>query len=135
MIKTPWPVAVIIAMNSTLALADGPRAILDTGSGAGDTSVVVQKGPPGSSLRDFEIIEGSGEVFGDPSLGAPGGYSSWKEACKNWKTELKELNKDSQILSVNCNSPVSSRDGGQYTYKSMGSYKMRVRIRGSDKGK
>jgi len=95
-------------------------------------AVIIQRGkiPIVDVAKDFEVVSGSEEVIGDPEPGRKAGYASWKAACAEWKKELKELNKTNQVLTLNCNSPEFVQENGNYTYKSQGSYKLRVRVRG-----
>lgn len=99
------------------------------------TETVIQEtreGSISSMAPDYEIVNGSEEILGDPTLGAKkASYDSWKAACKDWKQEMKELNKDN-IISLNCGSPKTSSESAgsdMYTTRSTGVYKVRVRIK------
>ena len=79
---------------------------------------------------EFEFVSDTAEIAGDPHPGLKESYASWKEACENWKKEMKEMNKQNEILSLNCNAPSSSRQhDGLQIYRSNGSYKLKVRVK------
>ena len=94
-----------------------------------DTSIMIKKGTDPLMPNDFQIIGGEDDVQGDPGLGKQLGYSNWKSACTDWKKEMKELNSGTPIVALNCGTPILSADGNQYTYRSKGTYKLRVRVR------
>jgi len=96
----------------------------------GDTAIIIKKNPKeGIDRPDFEIVSGDAEVLGDPESGNKAGYASWKKACDDWKKETRELNKDNQVLVMNCGSPSFTQEGGVYTYKSQGTYKLKVKMK------
>jgi len=81
---------------------------------------------------DYEVIEDSEEIVGDPVAGTKASYESWKNACKDWKKEVRDNNVGSQVISLNCGVAKMEKDGtgsGVYTYKSTGKYRIRVKIR------
>ncbi len=97
-----------------------------------DTSIVIKKGPIAniSELPEFEVVSGEQDIDGDPAANSGEARSSWKTACADWKKEIKELNKDNQVLTLSCNSPSSTLlDNGQRQMRSTGAYKLKVRIR------
>ena len=52
---------------------------------------------------------------------------SWTEACRDWKTETKELNKISELLGINCNTPVCrSLEFGKNQCSSTGTYQVKT---------
>jgi|GEM_PF-1932015 len=53
----------------------------------------------------FEVVDISGQITGDPATSADEARASWKQACTDWKNETKDLNKNNQILGINCNNP------------------------------
>jgi len=61
-------------------------------------------------------------------------YASWKTACADWKKELKENNKENQVLVSSCGTAKFTKDdsagsgSGIYVYRSQAKYKLRVRV-------
>jgi hypothetical protein len=108
----------------------GPGMQLNHVSTQSDTAILIKKNPKDTFDKpDYEIISGDEEVFGDPTAGTQASYASWKVACDTWKKEVRDMNKDNQVLALSCGMPSFTQDGGVYTYKSKGAYKIRVRIR------
>ena len=95
-----------------------------------NTTVTIKKGDD----PDFTIVTDTAEIAGDPVVGDKEARDSWKSDCTAWKAELKELNKESQIISMNCGVPKASAAHNAATiYMSTGIYKVRVRIRNDKK--
>lgn len=94
------------------------------------TTIQIKKGEPQAEGREInEIIDGTSEVTGDPNLMQKAARESWKKACDEWKKEVKELNKDNQVLILNCNSPRCGIESGSTVCKSEASYKVKVKIK------
>jgi hypothetical protein len=99
-------------------------------SKAEDDALIIRKGTPSSISPDYEVVSGENEIAGDPSPSLKESYALWKNACKEWKEETKKSNKDGQILSISCNTPaVVLYPNHQRAYRSVGNYKVRVKIR------
>lgn len=100
-----------------------------------DSSVLIQTTKGAKVLPDYEILSGDEEIAGEPIAGRPEAYKAWKEACADWKKELKENNKDGQVLVASCGVAKFSKDesagagSGLYVYRSEAKYKIRVRIK------
>jgi|GEM_PF-1847935 len=100
-----------------------------------DSSVLIQKTKGAKILPDYEVLAGDEELSGDPTAGRVEALKSWKEACAEWKKELKENNKDGQVLLASCGSAKFNKDdsagagSGLYVYRSEAKYKIRVRIK------
>jgi len=126
-----------LCILASVAFAEDETKITQKMSGnSGDSSVLIETTKNPKSLKhDFEIISGAEEISGDPTSGTKEARTSWKEACAEWKKELKENNKDGQVLVASCGSAAFTKDdtsgagSGIYTYKSNGTYKIKVRIR------
>jgi hypothetical protein len=105
------------------------------GNGDKDSSVLIQTTKGAKNLNDYEIISGEEDLAGDPTAGMAAALKSWKEACSEWKKELKENNKDGQVLLASCGVSKFTKDesagagSGIYVYTSHGTYKLRVRIK------
>lgn len=121
----------------TSAFAEDSTKITHKMSGEGekDSSVLIQTTKGAKIQPDFEIMSGDEEVAGDPTAGQKEAYKSWKEACAEWKKELKENNKDGQVLLSSCGTAKFAKDdsagagSGVYVYRSDAKYKIRVRIK------
>ncbi len=94
----------------------------------GDTQITIGKGS-GSRDRDFDIINGSGDVSGDTSPLSKGARDNWKKACAEWKAEIKDLNKENQVLALNCGNPDCKKEQHGTTCSSVGNYQLKVRIK------
>ena len=96
---------------------------------AHDTTITVKKGVTKTQCLAFEIVSGSDDVSGDPEFDRAKAHASWKSACDAWKQSMREMNKDNQILTLNCNRPKLNKEADRHTYVSTGSYKIKVRVR------
>ena len=98
-----------------------------------DTSIIIKKGPveQGNLFTppDFEIVEGKDDIAGEPTNDRKSAYASWKSECAEWKKSMREMNKENQFITLNCGSPVLKKEEYILSFSSVGSYKMRVRIR------
>ena len=75
----------------------------------------------------FEILDISGQIVGEPDLSSDNARNSWNKACQEWKTETKNLNKNNEVLAINCNAAVCSNlDGGTKQCSSTGTYKVKT---------
>lgn len=117
--------------NSSTAFADD-KVRLDTHTDQ-DTAVLVHKGPIGKTFfnpPEYKILEGSEEIAGDPFNDKNEAYKSWKQACDDWKKELKANNGDKVIVS-SCGRPHMEEEKVTFekTQISTGNYKIKVLIR------
>lgn len=104
-------------------------------SDSGD--ILIQKNP--AKLQpQFEIITEEEEIEGEPGLGVKAARANWKEACNDWKKEIRsdhpKENKDSQLISVSCGSAKEQKGStiGEYTFYSNGKYKIKTRTKDAD---
>lgn len=91
------------------------------------TTIQITKGT--TSERDFDIVSSTADISGDASPLTKGARDQWKKACNEWKAEIKDLNKENQLLALNCGAPVCKKEDNGTTCTSSGSYQMKVRIR------
>jgi hypothetical protein len=82
--------------------------------------------------KDFEIVEGTADVTGEPGLGRKAGQDNWKVACQRWRDDMERRNRGHHIVSLECNSPAYTIDQGQYVFKSTASYRIRMRTHAVD---
>ncbi len=96
-----------------------------------DTTITIKKGPLVNESRSttaYEIVAGTDEIASDEEYDEKRALAGWKEACADWKKEIKDINRDNQILSVNCGSKEKVKDGNKVLFKSQATYKMRVKV-------
>lgn len=94
----------------------------------GDTTISISKGKNG--VNEYQITEGDAEITGDPHVLTKGARDSWKKACDDWKKEIRELNKDNQVMALNCSKPACSKTSSTETVcESKGTYKLKTRVR------
>jgi len=110
--------------------AQSPSINLKDVSTEQDTSIVIKKGTQPIAEPEYEIVSGGDDVAGDPEAGAKESYANWKVACENWKKEIKELNRDNQILFLSCGlpKPLNQKNGTQINV-SEGKFKIKTRVR------
>lgn len=65
-----------------------------------NTTIEISKGK--KQDRDFEIVEDHADLEGEASPLLKNAKKEWKLACKEWKDEVKELNKANSVISLNC---------------------------------
>lgn len=126
---------IVVLMTSALlsgtALADKPKVKVSDIDGSQDTTISIRKGAlPSEEKIRYEIISGTDELIGDPAAGKSNAYKAWKTACTEWKKDFREDNRENRILSISCGAAKISpgESLGEYVYKSMTSYRMRVRM-------
>ena len=90
-----------------------------------DTTISISKGSK-TSKKKYVVTEGSEEVAGDKDVVLKSAEKNWQKACKEWKTEFKENNKDNKIISMNCGKMNCSKNGVESTCESLAKYKVRV---------
>lgn len=98
-------------------------------SGDQETTISIKKGSktvPGEAK--YEITEGTDEMSGDPAALQKEARANWKKACTEWKQELKELNAENKVLTMNCGQPQCSTSSMETVCKSTTKYKLKVRV-------
>lgn len=95
------------------------------------TTISVQKGSPTApgSRDTSEVLDGSAEIAGEPNVLVKGARESWKVACDDWKKEVKDLNKENQVIALNCGSPKCATEAGGTVCKSTANYKVKVNLK------
>ena len=75
----------------------------------------------------FEIVDLSGQIVGELSTSSDQARSSWSQACNEWKSETKDLNKNNEVLGINCNSASCAfAEAGKWQCVSTGTYKVKT---------
>lgn len=94
-----------------------------------DTSIIIKKGAVADQCVDYEILSGNEEVFGVPEYDRSKAYASWKTACNEWKQSMKDMNKENQLLTLNCSSPKPTKEEERFTFQSNATYRVKVKVR------
>lgn len=122
----------VVSIASNLCTAQAGTKITTTSKDSeDDSSILIQKKKNAKIDPDYEIISGEEEISGDPVSGRDAALLKWKEACKEWKKELKE-NKENPLIYSSCGSAKEHRESGGSgisTYSSTAKYKIKVKIR------
>ncbi len=95
------------------------------------TTIEIKKGKqitPDSTKKLYQIMEENAEVTGDPAPLMKAARENWTKACAEWKKELKELNVENKILSMNCGKPQCQTSTMETSCSSDGKSKIRVAI-------
>ncbi len=90
----------------------------------------VGSGPKGLKRRSDAAVEsGSDQIVGTPGTNIRSARRAWEQACKSWKHEMKQLNRQN-LIQASCGSPNLKPEMHQsekfYTYESTGKFKVRV---------
>jgi len=92
--------------------------------------IIVNKNTGMDITPDFEIVNGTDEVAGEPSASVKDAYEKWKAECKDWKNEFKANNKDNIVIAMNCGAAkIDSTGVGLKMYKSLATYKIKTKVR------
>lgn len=92
-----------------------------------DTTIEIRKGK--GSDKEFEVVTDEDSIEGEAAPLLKEARSHWKRACAEWKSELKELNKDNQVLSMSCGTMQCSTVAMESTCRSTAKYKLKVRVK------
>lgn len=125
-------IKIIFLFLSFLAYAEKAQVKVDEIPTQEDTTITIKKGttdPTGDQCTIYHMVSGQDEIFGYQEYERNKAYKSWEVACVQWKQSMKELNKDNQILTLNCNLPKPSKEDDRTVYRSMGTYKLKTKIR------
>ena len=122
-------IAVLFLLMSVsfVSVAQDIGVKVDSSTAAEDTTISIKKGINSTvNKKKYVISEGVDDITGDKDVLKKSAEKNWKQACEDWKKEIKELNKENKVISVTCGSMTCSKDGVESTCKSAGSYKIRV---------
>jgi len=92
-----------------------------------DTTIKIEKG--NKSENTYEITTSTEAVEGEPAPLLKEARANWKTACKEWKKDVKDLNKDNQIISMSCGSMKCSTTAMETTCTSEGKSKIKVKVK------
>jgi hypothetical protein len=93
-----------------------------------DTTIQIKKGAQNID-KQFEIVEGTEQISGDPAPLLKEARANWKTACADWKKESKELNKDNQVLTLSCGQMTCSTAAMESFCVSTGTHKIKTKVR------
>jgi hypothetical protein len=80
--------------------------------------------------KKFEIVKETAEIEGDDAITDSIALANWKQACNDWKKEIRELNKQNSLIQINCGKREKhSTDMGKKQYVSQASFTAKVQVR------
>ncbi|MGZ3795208.1 MAG: hypothetical protein ACXVB1_02520 [Pseudobdellovibrionaceae bacterium] len=91
-----------------------------------ETTIRIQKG---AEENKYEITTGTDVIEGEAAPLLKEARANWKAACTDWKKELKELNKENQVISLSCGTMKCSTTAMETTCTSEGKNKIRVKVK------
>lgn len=115
----------------SLLLAEKAGVKVDGIDSQKDTTITIKKGVKADlQCVEYEILEGSEDITGSSEFDRTKARADWKVVCKEWRDNLKELNKANSLINLSCGAPfLVKEEENKYAYKSKGIYKVKVRIR------
>ena len=98
-----------------------------------NTTIEIKKGTSNTTTNaatgnKYEITSGEEMIEGEPAPLLKEARKNSKKACNDWKKELREMNKDNQVLTANCGIPNCSQQNGETTCTSKATYKLKVKV-------
>lgn len=93
-----------------------------------DTTIEIKKGTKAAD-REFEIVSEEEDIEGEAAPLLKEARVNWKKACADWKKDVKELNKENQVLSLNCGKMECATVSMESTCQSKAKYKLKVRVK------
>lgn len=95
-----------------------------------NTTISIKKGDAAAkSEKLYEIVEGSSQIEGEPTLMSKGARASWKKACDEWKKEIRNDNKDSKVMITDCGKAQCAPQGNEGSVcHSEGIYKIKTKV-------
>ena len=88
------------------------------------TTIEIKKGDKTKSK--WEVQEGDSEIEGESGATTKDAKAEWAKACKEWKKEFREDNKESKIISMNCGSANCTGDAGAKVCSSKATFKIKT---------
>jgi hypothetical protein len=94
------------------------------------TTISIKKGDASAKCEKmFEIVEGTGQIEGDPSVLVKEARASWKLACTQWKKEVKDMNQESKVMMMDCGKVTCSQQSSEgQVCRSEGNYKVKTKV-------
>ncbi len=121
--------SLVLFTLSTVGLAEKTSLKVDSPTPSAEGSTIEFKKGVSNRCVEYQIIDGTNQVVGGPAMTKKEAYTIWNTVCGDWQKAMRELNKDSKIISLGCGTPTFAKDGEDFTYSSKGEYKVRVKIK------
>ncbi len=90
-----------------------------------DTTISIKKGEQ-QAKKKWVLTEGEDDITGDKDVVMKNAEKNWSKACKEWKAEFKEMNKDNKIVAMNCGKMNCSKEGVESTCTSKATHKVKT---------
>lgn len=110
----------LISQAQTMGIKDVPV------DGEGETTIQIKKGK--DTTKKFEVVNNEDEIEGDAAPLLRDARVNWKKACAEWKTETKALNKENQVISLNCGKMECATVSMESTCTSKAKYTIKVQV-------
>jgi hypothetical protein len=91
-----------------------------------DTTISIKKGSNATNTKKWVLTEGEEDITGDKDVTMKKAENNWKTACKEWKAEFKEMNKENKVVSMSCGKMVCSKEGVESTCVSKATHKVKT---------
>jgi len=117
-----------MTMSSSLVWAQ-KTAISDIPTGE-NTTISIKKGDAAvQAEKQYEIVEGTGHIEGEPHVLTKEARANWTKACDQWKKEIRETNHDSKVMVTDCGKVTCEKQGTEgQVCQSEGSYKIKTKV-------
>lgn len=95
-----------------------------------ETIISVKKGENAKKCEKiYEIIEGTGQIEGEPNVLLKEARASWKKACSEWKKDTREMNQESKVIALDCGKVNCVAQGAEgQVCSSEGTYKVKTKM-------
>ncbi len=113
----------------TSALAQKLGVQVDGVNANENTTIEIKKNDRSKNEKSFEITEGADEITGEFSTLLQEARKNWKTACEDWKKELKDLNKENQVLFISCGRMTCSKVSVESSCQSVAKYKLGIQLK------
>ncbi len=114
-----WSTAQTIDVNNVDANSEGSTTIEITKNKKDSATAAAPK---------WEVQDGEADVEGESSATGRDAKAAWKKACKDWKTEIRNDNKENKVLSLNCGTVSCGGDAGSKVCSSKATYKIKTKV-------
>lgn len=94
--------------------------------GEGETTIQIKKGK--DTTKKFEVVTNEDEIEGEAAPLLKDARVNWKKACADWKSETKSLNKENQVISLNCGKMECATVSMESTCTSKAKYTIKVQV-------
>jgi hypothetical protein len=99
----------------------------------GTTTIQIKKSknddPPFNAKKiKWETQDGSADIEGEASATAKDAKKAWQKACADWKTEIREDNKENKVLNISCGVSSCSGEAGSKICTSKATYKIKTKM-------